>query len=97
MAMPGGIKTTYYDGTRDQDYNVQISAKSIKQQDALGALNEIMMDLIALGVLTSTNLSFEFNRFVIENPPSFVTQLETGEFIYELSATAKLTIFEGAM
>lgn len=97
LAVPGGISQTYYDGTRDQDYNVQISAKSDDQNVCVGALNSIMDNLILLSTLNSNNGSFEFNRFVIENPPTFVTQLETGEFIYELSCTAKITIFRGAM
>lgn len=97
LAVPGGISQTYYDGTRDQDYNIQVSVKSDKQQECVEALNAVMDDFITLNVLNSNNNSFDFNRIVVENPPSFVTQLETGEFIYELQCTAKITIFRGAM
>lgn len=96
-ALPGGITQKFYDGIRDQDYNISFVTKSKQQQNCVSALNAIQYSLLTINDLPSGNGSYVFDSFVSDTPPNFVVKDEQGWFIYELSATAKLTINKGVV
>jgi len=95
MAMPGGEETIYFDGVRDKDYQVQVNAKSRNQLDCFNALTTIYQTLENLDDLPSDNGSYDFQRITTQSLPSLVMQDEDGYFIYQLSISAKITIYEG--
>ena len=97
LATPGGISNLFYDGTKDQQYNIQFSAKSKNQETCLFDLSDIYDYLYSLQPITSNNGSFEFQGFTGITLPTFVVQDEQGWFIYQMSATANLTIYKGAI
>lgn len=94
MPMPGGAERVYYDGIRDKDYQVQINTKSKNQASCLNALTEIYQTLERLDDLPSSNGSFDFQKITTASLPSLVTMDEQGFFIYQLSISAKITIYE---
>lgn len=95
MAMPGGEETVYFDGVRDKDYQVQVNAKSRNQLNCFNALTTIYQILENLSDLPSDNGSYDFQRITTQSLPSLVMQDEDGFFIYQLSISAKITIYEG--
>jgi len=95
MVMPGGAETVYMDGTRDKDYQVQINAKSKNQMNCYDALTTIYQTLENLEELPSGNGSYEFNGIETKSLPSLLEQDEQGYFIYVLSISAKITIYQG--
>ena len=95
MAMPGGSEVEYMDGTRDKDYQVQVNAKSVDQMNCYNALTAIYQTLENLSDLPSSNGSYEFNKISIQSLPSLVMQDEQGFYIYQLSISAKITIYRG--
>lgn len=95
MAMPGGAETVYMDGTRDKDYQVQINAKSKDQMNCFNALTYIYQTLENLSDLPSGNGSYEFQKIETKSFPSLLEQDERGYFIYVLSISAKITIYQG--
>lgn len=95
MAMPGGDETVYMDGSRDKDFQVQVNAKSRDQLNCLDALTTIFQTLENLPDLPSGNGSYDFNRIEIKSLPSLITQDEQGFFVYALSISAKITIYQG--
>lgn len=95
MAMPGGAETVYMDGTRDKDYQVQINAKSKNQMNCFNTLTYIYQTLENLSDLPSGNGSYEFQRIETKSFPSLLEQDEQGYFIYVLSISAKITIYQG--
>lgn len=95
MAMPGGSETVYMDGSRDKDYQIQINAKSKNQQNCVNALTYIYQKLENLTELPSDNGSYEFNKIEITSLPSILEQDEQGFFVYVLSISAKITIYQG--
>ena len=95
MTMPGGAETVYMDGTRDKDYQVQINAKSKNQMNCYDALTTIYQTLENLEELPSGNGSYEFNGIETKSLPSLLEQDEQGYFIYVLSISAKITIYQG--
>lgn len=97
MAMPGGAETVFWDGTRDKAYQVQINAKSKRHDVCMNALNVIAKKLENLEELPSSNGSYEYQQINITSNPSFVTSDEQGFFIWALSISATLTIFEGVV
>lgn len=95
MAMPGGSELEYMDGTRDKDYQVQVNAKSMDQMDCYNALTAIYQSLENLSELPSGNGSYEFNKISITSLPSLVMQDEQGFYVFQLSLSAKITIYRG--
>ena len=95
MAMPGGEETVYFDGVRDKDYQVQVNAKSRNHNNCFNALTTIYQTLENLDDLPSDNGSYDFQRITTQSLPSLVMQDEDGYFIYQLSISAKITIYEG--
>lgn len=95
MAMPGGAETVYMDGIRDKDYQVQVNAKSKSQENCFDALTKIYQTLENLDDLPSHNGSYDFQRISVPSLPSLVMMDEDGYFIYQLSLSAKITIYEG--
>lgn len=95
MAMPGGEEVVYMDGIRDKDYQVQINTKSANQGSCLNALTSIYQKLERLDDLPSGNGSFDFQQIETKSLPSLVMVDEQGFFIYQLSISAKITIYEG--
>jgi|SRR5690625_748535 len=95
MAMPGGTEVEYMDGVRDKDYQVQVNAKSKDQLNCFNALTTIYQTLENLTELESDNGSFDFQKITTQSLPSLVMQDEQGFFIYALSISAKITIYEG--
>ena len=95
MAMPGGAEQVYMDGVRDKDYQVQVNAKSKNQMNCFDALTKIYQTLENLSVLESDNDSFDFNKISTQSLPSLVMQDEQGFFVFALSISAKITIYEG--
>ena len=97
MAMPGGSETVYMDGVRDKDYQMQIDAKSKNQLHCIESLSKVAKTLENLKNIESHNDSFDFESINITSLLSFVAQDEQGYFIYALSISAKITIYEGAV
>lgn len=95
MVMPGGAETVYMDGTRDKDYQVQINAKSKNQMNCFNALTYIYQTLENLPDIPSGNGSYEFQKIETKSFPSLLEQDEQGYFIYVLSISAKITIYQG--
>lgn len=95
MAMPGGSEVEFMDGTRDKDYQVQVNAKSTDQMNCYNALTAIYQTLENLSDLPSSNGSYDFNKISIQSLPSLVMQDEQGFYIYQLSLSAKITIYRG--
>lgn len=95
MAMPGGAETVYFDGTRDKEYQIQVNAKSKNQLNCYDALTTIYQTLENLEDLPSANNSYEFNKIETKSLPSILEQDEQGYFIYVLSISAKITIYQG--
>ncbi|MEK6452617.1 minor capsid protein [Caldifermentibacillus hisashii] len=95
MAMPGGAETVFFDGTRDREYQVQINAKSKNQMNCFNALTYIYQTLENLSDLPSDNGSYEFQKIETKSFPSLLEQDEQGYFIYVLSISAKITIYQG--
>lgn len=93
LALPGGVETVFMDGSKDKDYNLQINAKHLKQDECINTLNTIADALHRLQSLYSKNRSFEYDRFSAVGMPSFVSQDEQGFWIWQLTATAQITIF----
>jgi len=95
MAMPGGEETVYFNGWRDKDYQVQVNAKSRNHNNCFNALTVIYQTLENLDDLPSDNGSYDFQRITTQSLPSLVMQDEDGFFVYQLSISAKITIYEG--
>lgn len=95
MAMPGGVETVFFDGTRDKDYQVQVNAKSKNQMNCFNALTQIYQTLENLEELPSDNGSYEFESINTQSLPSLLEQDEQGFFVYVLSLSAKITIYKG--
>lgn len=97
MNMPGGAEVEYMDGSRDKDYQVQVNAKSRNQLQCINALTTSYQELERLEDLPSLNDSYTFNKITTASLPSLVQQDEEGFFIFALSITAKITIYEGVV
>ena len=97
LAMPGGEEVVFMDGTRDKDLNVQINVKSKNQLNCIESLSLIARKLENLQekAIKSDNDSFNFQKITIMSPLSIVAHDEQGYFIYALSISAKITIYEG--
>ena len=97
LAMPGGDETIYMDGTREKDLNVQINAKSKNQLNCIESLSLIARKLENLqdSAIKSHNNTFTFQKITVTSPLSIVAHDEQGYFIYALSISAKITIYEG--
>lgn len=97
MAMPGGNETVYFDGIRDKDYQIQVNAKSKNQMNCFSWLTSIYQTLENLTELQSGNGSFDFQSISTASLPNLVGQDEQGYFIWALSISAKITIYEGVL
>ena len=95
MAMPGGEETVYYDGERDKDYQIQVNAKSIDQNNCFDALTKIYQILENLEDLPSQNGSYDFQKIETRSLPNLVTQDEQGFFVWALNISASITIYQG--
>jgi len=97
LAMPGGEENIYMDGTRDKFLNVQINAKSKNQLNCIESLSLIARKLETLqeNEITSDNDTFNFQKIDVISPLNIVAHDEQGYFIYALSISAKITIYEG--
>lgn len=93
MAMPGGAETVFFDGTRDKNYQVQVSAKSKNQMNCFNALTQIYQTLENLEKLPSNNGSYDFQEITTQSLPSILEQDEQGYWVYVLSINAKITIY----
>lgn len=96
MAMPGGDETVYFDGVRDKDYQMQVNAKSKNQLNCIEALSEVarVLENLSEGEIQSHNETFDFESIRITSLLSLVGQDEQGYFVYALSISAKITIYE---
>ena len=97
LAMPGGEETIYMDGTRDKHLNIQVNAKSQDQLNCIESLSLIARKLENLpeNAIQSDNDSFKFQKISITSPLSIVAHDDQNYFIYALSISAKITIYEG--
>ena len=95
MAMPGGEETVYFDGTRDKEYQIQVNAKSKRNDYCFDALTTIYQSLENLDDLPSENGSYEFNKIETKSLPNLVGQDEDGFFIWALNISCKITIYQG--
>ncbi|HSH25418.1 MAG TPA: minor capsid protein [Massilibacterium sp.] len=96
MAMPGGEETVFHDGTRDKNYQMQVNAKSLNQLNCIESLSQVarVLENLQEGEIQSQNDTFDFESIKITSPLSIVAQDEQGFFIYALSISAKITIYE---
>src|SRR5699024_11868832 len=85
------------DLTRDKFLNVQINAKSQNQLNCIESLSLIARKLENLpeNAIQSDNDSFKFQKISITSPLSIVAHDDQGYFLYALSISAKITIYEG--
>ncbi|WP_152657610.1 minor capsid protein [Oceanobacillus sp. CFH 90083] len=94
-AIPDSEETVYFDGTRDKNYTIQVTARSQNQQECLDSLTRIYQELEGLDALPSENNSYTFQSIRTSSFPALVLYDEQGFFIFELSITAKITIYKG--
>lgn len=96
MAMPGGEETVFHDDTRDKNYQMQVNAKSLNQLNCIESLSQVarVLENLQEGEIQSQNDTFDFESIKITSPLSIVAQDEQGFFIYALSISAKITIYE---
>lgn len=94
MAMPGGEETVFFDGIRDKDYQIQVSAKSKDQNNCYTALTDIYQDLERLDELESKNGSFDFQNIKTASLPNLIGQDDDGFFIWGVNLSCKITIYE---
>lgn len=96
MAMPGGEEVVYFDGVRDKDYQMQVNAKSRNQFNCIESLSQVarVLENLKEDEIQSHNDTFDFESIRITSPVSIVAQDEQGYFIYALSISAKITIYE---
>lgn len=97
MAMPGGVEKKYMDGMRDKAYQIQVNAKSKNQESCMNSLTLVYQSLENLVDLPSDNGSYEFNDIQTMSLPSLVMQDEQGYYIFALSISAEITIYEGVL
>ena len=97
MAMPGGEETIYFDGARDKNLNVQINAKSKNQLNCIDSLAKVarVLENLEEDAIKSENDTFYFESISVISPVSIVAHDEQGFFIYALSISAKITIYQG--
>src|SRR5690625_699244 len=97
LAMSGWEENIFMDGTRDKHLNIQINAKSQNQLNCIESLSLIAskLETLAEGAITRDSYSFNFQRITITSPLNIVAHDEQGYFIYALSISAKITIYEG--
>src|SRR5699024_2894617 len=95
LAMPGGNEIIFHDGTRDKDYQIQINAKSKDQLKCIDALSKISKELEGLesGSIQSNNDTFDFENIRTTSFVSIIMQDEHGYFLYQVSLSAKITIY----
>lgn len=94
MAMPGGEETVYYNGIRDKDYQIQVSAKSKNQNDCYTALTTIYQTLEQLTELNSDNGTFDFQSIETRSLPNLIGQDEQGFFVWGVNLSCKITIYK---
>lgn len=97
MAMPGGTEKVFMDGTRDKAVQIQINAKSNNQLNCFNVLSILFQQLEVLEDLPSANGSYDFESINITSLPNLITQDEQGFYIYALSISVNITIYEGAI
>ena len=97
MAMPGGEEVVFMDGMRDKTYNIQIDAKSKRQDFCLDALTTIYQHLETLGSLPSVNGSYEFKNINTLSLPSLIMQDDQSYFICTVSISVEITIYKGVL
>src|SRR5690625_426299 len=97
LAMQGGAETIYMDGTRDKNLNIQVNPKSQDQLNCIESLLVIARKIENLPehAIQSDNDSFKFQKISITSPLSIVAHDDQNYFIYALSISAKITIYEG--
>ena len=91
-ASPGGAENVFYDGSRDKEYQVQISCKSLRQDVCMNALNNLSTKLENLSNLMSGNDSYEFQGINITSLPSLLGEDDKNYFIWVVSISAQLHI-----
>lgn len=94
ITMPGGLEKVYFDGTRDKDYQVQVSAKSKNQNNCYLALTDVYQELENLTELKSKNNSFEFQSITTASLPNLIGQDEQGYFVWAVNLNCKITIYK---
>lgn len=95
LALPGAQGQTFYDGTHDRVYSIQINAKSKKQANCLDTLNKIFVTLEDLTELPSSNDSYIFNGIDITSLPSYVGADDSGFHVWQISLESQITINGG--
>src|SRR5690625_6171833 len=96
LPMPGGEEIVYMDGVRDKHYQVQIDAQSENQLNCIESLSKIATTLenLRANEIESHNGTFEFESITVTALPNIIMHDEQGFFIYSLSISAKITIYE---
>lgn len=94
MAMPGGDETVYFDGIRDKNYQIQVSAKSKNQNNCFNALTTVYQELEQLDELKSNNGSFDYQTTRTASLPNLIGQDDSGYFIWGVNLSCKITIYE---
>lgn len=94
MAMPGGEEEVYFDGIRDKNYQIQVSAKSKNQNDCFTALTTVYQNLERLEELNSNNGSFDYQSTRTASLPNLIGQDDDGFFIWGVNLSCKITIYE---
>lgn len=94
MAMPGGEETVYFDGIRDKNYQIQVSAKSKNQNNCFDALTTVYQNLERLDELNSNNGSFDYQSTKTASLPNLIGQDDSGYFVWGVNLSCKITIYE---
>lgn len=94
ISMPGGEETVFFDGVRDKDYQIQISAKSKNQNNCYDALTAVYQNVERLEELNSDNESFDFQKATTASLPNLIGQDDDGFFVWGVNLSCKITIYE---
>lgn len=94
MAMPGGEETVFFDGIRDKNYQIQVSAKSKNQNNCFDALTTVYQNLERLDELNSNNGSFDYQSTKTASLPNLIGQDDSGYFVWGVNLSCKITIYE---
>lgn len=94
MAMPGGVEEVFFDGIRDKDYQIQVSAKSKDQNECFTSLTTVYQNLERLDQLKSNNGSFDYQSTTTASLPNLIGQGDDGFFVWGVNLSCKITIYE---
>lgn len=92
---PGGNETSFFDGSRLKEVQMNVMAKHIKPEVAPEFLSYLFQELELLQALPSENGSYEFYGVTITSLPSLVAIDNQDYAIYQCSISVQILIHKG--